>query len=229
MARVLIDAGADVDGPLVAAASGDNVAAAELLLDRGAAVDGAGGWSPLEEALYWDSQRVIDLLLRRGASVHNLRMAAGLGRLDLLEAFFDADGRLRPEAGSIDWPWGDLTAIEQSNHDRAGKEMLTEKVASFRNDRQGVIDNAFVYACMHGHVDAAAFLLRQGADVNAIPGGFDFSGTALHYAALNGHRTMVEFLLQHGADARILDTKIGATPAGWAEHGGHPAIKALLA
>ena len=39
MARVLIEAGAELDGPLVAAGSIDNKAAAELLLDHGAAVD----------------------------------------------------------------------------------------------------------------------------------------------------------------------------------------------
>jgi len=51
---------------------------AALLLDRGAAINGTGNWSPLEEALYWGNQGVIDLLLDRGASVHNLRIASGL-------------------------------------------------------------------------------------------------------------------------------------------------------
>src|SRR6185369_16341264 len=56
MAKVLIDASAELDEPLVAAASIDNRPLAELLLDRGAAIDGTGGWTPLEEALYWDSR-----------------------------------------------------------------------------------------------------------------------------------------------------------------------------
>src|SRR4030081_119627 len=41
MARVLIDARAELNEPLVAAASIDNHAVAELLLDHGAAIDGA--------------------------------------------------------------------------------------------------------------------------------------------------------------------------------------------
>jgi len=85
-----------------------------------------------------------------------------------------------------------------------------------------------VYACMHGHMDAAQLLLAKGAQLNAIPGGFDYSGTALHYAALNGHRAMVEFLVAHGADVQIKDTKVGQTAAGWAEYGGHPEIRDLL-
>ena len=93
---------------------------------------------------------------------------------------------------------------------------------------QDIINNAFVYACMHAHIDAAKLLLQKGAQIDVIPGGFDFSGTALHYAALNGHQKMVEFLLGRGADASIKDTKVGGTPAGWAEYGGHLEIKSYL-
>jgi ankyrin repeat protein len=231
MARLLIDAGAEMNGPLCACGSCNNVAAATLLVDCGAAVDGTGGtggWSPLEEALYWNSPGVIDLLVQRGASIHNLRIAAGLGRTDAMDAFFAADGGLLPEAGTINWPWGDLNVIEHSNCDRKGKDTLAAKFATFANDGQGIINNAFVYACMHGHVAAAQLLLGKGAGIDAIAGGFDYSGTALHYAALNGHKDMVEFLIARGADTSIKDTKVGQTPAGWADYGGHPDITALL-
>ena len=228
MAAVLIDAGAEVNEPLVAAASIDNRAVAELLLDRGAAIDGAGAWSPLEEALYWNSNDVLALLLERGAEVQNLRIAAGLGRTDLIENYFNADGSLKPEAGQINWPWGDLDTIARSNHDKAGKQQLMDRVTAWSQDRQGIVNNAFVYACMHGHIDAAQLLLEKGAEINVIPGGFDYAGTGLHYAALNGHRAMVEFLLKQGADRNVKDTKVGSTPAGWAEYGGHPELRDLV-
>ena len=204
MAAVLIDVGADLNEPLVAAGSIDNRPIAELLLDRGAAIDGTGGWSPLEEALYWNSQNVIALLLAHGAKIQNLRTAAGLGRLDLIESYFNADGSLKPEAGRVDWPFGRSKAFAQ-NH-------------------QNIINNAFVYACMHGHIDAAQLLLDHGAEINAVPDGFDYSGTGLHYAALNGRRAMVEFLLAHGADRNLKDTKVGSTASGWADYGGHPTL-----
>lgn len=229
MVQVLIDAGAELNEPLVAAASIDNRAAAELLLDHGAVIDGTGGWSPLEEALYWDSRNALALLLDRGARVQNLRTAAGLGRTDLIESYFNADGSLKPEAGRIDWPFGNLDSIACSNHDAAGKQALADRVSEWSQDRQGIVNNAFVYACMHGHLDAAKLLLDQGAEINVIPGGFDFAGTGLHYAALNGHRPMVEFLLAHGADRSIKDTKVNSTPAGWADHGGHPDLRDFLA
>lgn len=228
MARVLIDAGAEVNEPLGAAASIDNRAVAELLLDHGAAIDGTGGWSPLEEALYWNNRNVLALLLERGAKVQNLRTAAGLGRTDLIESYFNADGSLKAEAGQINWPWGDLETIARSNNDENGKNSLSDRVKSWSQDRQGIVNNAFVYACMHGHIDAAKLLLDKGAEINVIPGGFDYAGSGLHYAALNGHRAMVEFLLSSGADPNLKDTKVGSTPAGWADYGGHPELLDLL-
>ena len=228
MARILVDAGAPVDGPLVAAASIDNATVAELLLDRGAAIDGNGRWSPIEEALYWSSRDSLALLLKRGARVRNLRIAAGLGRTDLIAAFFDDSGALKPTAGGVEWPFGSLEQLERSNYDARTKRELLDRMRGWRQDQQGVIDNAFVYACMHGRIEAAQLLLEKGAAIDAIPGGFDFAGTGLHYAAHNGHRAMVEFLLERGADPSIKDTKVNSDVAGWAEHAGHTEIVELL-
>jgi uncharacterized protein len=228
MAQALIDAGAELNEPFGAAASIDNRPCAELLLDHGAAIDGTGGWTPMEEALYWNSQNVLALLLERGAKVQNLRTAAGLGRTDLIESYFNPDGSLKPEAGKINWPWGDLERIRCSSLGGPVKQSLLDRFNSWAQDRQGIVNNAFVFACMHGHIDAAKLLLEKGAEINDIPGGFDFAGTGLHYAALNGHRPMVEFLLAHGADRNIKDTKVDSTAAGWAEHGGHNDLLDLL-
>jgi ankyrin repeat protein len=54
--------------------------------------------------------------------------------------------------------------------------------------------------------------------------------TALHYATFNGQREIVELLLDRGAEINKLDTKFGATPAGWAieylrERGGYLGIE----
>jgi uncharacterized protein len=225
MARLLIDGGADINGALVAAASINNVDVAALLLDRGAAINGASSWSPLEEALYWNNREVIELLLARGASIHNLRLASGLGRTDLIESFFESDGTLKPEAGRIDWPFGEL---EKSNLKGEIRAELEAKVAQWSDDPRDIVNNALIYACMHNQIDAARLLVQKGAQVDAIPPGFDYAGTGLHYAALHGHQSMVEFLIEQGATVDIKDTKVHATPAGWAEHGGHPEIKDYL-
>jgi len=210
MAEVLIEAGAELNEPMIATGSINNRAVAELLLDRGASIDGTGGWSPLEEALYWNSRDVIALLLDRGAKVLNLRVAAALGRTDWIENAFNADGSLKPEAGKIDWPF------------------RSQKPPAPANYQQAIINNAFVYACMHGRIDAAQLLMGKGAEINAIPSGFDYAGTGLHYAALNGQRAMVTFLLGKGADKTIRDTKVKLTAAGWAKHGKHNGLLNLL-
>ena len=225
MARTLVDAGAEISRPLVAAASIGNVEVAALLIDAGAALNGSGRWSPLEEALYWGNQGMVDLLLDRGASVQNLRIASGLGRVDLIEGFFNNDGSLKPEAGKIAWPFEEP---EKSNLPSKIKEELQGKIAAWRNDRQSIVNNAFVYACMHGSIDAARLLLQKGAEIDAIPHGFDYAGTALHHAAVNGHRAMVEFLIAEGANVNVKDTKVGGTPAGWAEYGGHLELRDFL-
>jgi ankyrin repeat protein len=209
MAKLLIDAGAEVDEPLIAAASMDNVEAIPVLLDAGAAINGNGTWSPIEDALAFGKHRIVRLLLERGATIHNLRIAAGVGRADLIDGFFNPDGSLKAEAGKLAWPFD-------------------EPAEGWSQDPQDIIDNAFVYACMSGQIEAAERLLQHGARINAIPPGFDYAGTGLHYAAMEGHRPMVEYLLAHGADPRLKDKKVSSTPAGWAEHGGHPEIEELL-
>jgi len=74
------------------------------------------------------------LLLERGAKVQNLRTAAALGRTDLIESYFNADGSLKPEAGRIDWPFGSLDSIACSNHDAAGKQSLADRVNAWSQD-----------------------------------------------------------------------------------------------
>jgi ankyrin repeat protein len=216
MAQLLIDAGAEVDEPLVAASSMDNVEVIPILLDAGAAINGDGTWSPLEDALAFGAWRAIRLLLERGATIHNLRIAAGLGRADLIDGFFHPDGSLKSEAGTLAWPFGDPDD-------------------GWSQDPRDIIDNAFIYACMCGQVAAVARLLQYAARINAIPPGFDYAGTGLHYAAMAGHRPLVEYLLAHGADPNVKSSKASGTihhtdttAAGWAEHGGHPEIQELL-
>lgn len=225
LARVLIDAGSEINGPLCAAASIGNAAVAAALLDAGALINGTGGWSPLEEALYWGNDGVVELLLERGASAHNLRIAAGLGRVDLIEGLFESDGDLKPEAGKIDWPFGDPLT---SNLAKPIKEELQAKIQGWSNHARDIVNNAFVYACMRNQLEAAKLLLEKGADINAIPPGFDFAGTPLHYAALRGHRPMIEFLLKHGANPTVKDTKVNNTPAGWADYAGHKELRDYL-
>ena len=225
MAKLLVEAGAEINGPLLACASINNVEVADYLLDVGAAINGAGKWSPIEEALYWGNDEVRDLLLKRGASVHNLRIAAGLGRVDLMEGFFNSDGSLKREAGDIHWPFEDPLS---SNLPRPVETKLESGIASWTQQSRDIINNAFVYACMHNHIGAAEMLLLKSADINSIAPGFHYPGTALHNAAAHGHRRMVEWLIENGADPNAKDGERGGSPASWAAYGGHMELKDYL-
>src|SRR5439155_25392445 len=100
-------------------------------------------WSSLEVALYWKNQGVIDLLMARGASVDYLRIASALVRIDLMESFFRSDGSLKPEAGTINWPFGDFA---KSSLNTEIKAELQAKSDGWSNDQEDIVNNAFVYA-----------------------------------------------------------------------------------
>ena len=116
LAGDLLDAGADPNlandkgwGPLhdIAYGGGRGDREARLaLLDRLIAAGGlveaeayGDGGTPLAVALFWGHGTVAERLAAEVVAPLNLRIAAGLGRMDLIALFFDADGRLRPEAG----------------------------------------------------------------------------------------------------------------------------------
>jgi ankyrin repeat protein len=71
--------------------------------------------------------------------------------------------------------------------------------------------------------DAIRLLVSLGFDVNAWA-----RITPLHQAAYDGDVAVVETLLELGADPDLRDPSFDATPLGWAEHGRHEEVMALL-
>jgi peptide-methionine (S)-S-oxide reductase len=94
---------------------------------------------------------------------------------------------------------------------------------------QSALDDALLFACIRGQLEAAELLVRRGAKGDALlsPGG-QTPRTALHEAANRGHGVIVVLLLASGASSEVVDARWGGTAAGWAEAGGHPEIAALL-
>ena len=60
--------------------------------------DSGHGITPLESAIYFGRPQMVDLLAEHGIVPAALWTYAACGRLDLVRACFDADGRLRPDA-----------------------------------------------------------------------------------------------------------------------------------
>ena len=75
-----------------------------------------------------------------------------------------------------------------------------------------------------GNADAVRCLLRLGANPNATAGD---GTTALHHAGWNDRREVAEVLVAHGARP-LRDANHGSTPAGWADHAGHAAMRDYL-
>jgi ankyrin repeat protein len=220
----------------------------DLLLAAGAPVDvaarGAGG-TPLIVALFWGHRAAAERLAEEGG-VHpaNLRTAAGLGRLDLIDELL-ANGRAGAERGFYR-PHGGFPAWTPSDDQQ---EVLDEALAwAARSDRADAIERlvergadvdadvyrgtALAWAAGHGHVAAIRRLVALGADPSR-PG--TFGGlthgrdvTPLHLAAQNGHVDAIDALLELGADPTRADAIYDATPAGWAEHAGHREAAARL-
>jgi ankyrin repeat protein len=248
LVAVLLKRGADVARgnvhgwtPLHQTAYSDLPAMARMLLDAGAPVDvearGTGG-TPLVVALFWGNRTTAELLAEHGAHPRNLRVGAGLGRLELADSPGAARGFYRPHGGFPDWRPSDDP-----------QEVLDEALSwAARNDRAGVLDElvargadvaadvyrgtALIWAAACGRVDAIRRLVELGADPSqrATFGGPEHGEgiTALHMAAQAGQVDAVRALLEAGADTSVKDALYDGTPASWAEHAGNREISALL-
>jgi ankyrin repeat protein len=249
--RLLLERGADLNRgndygstKLHQAGYGNDLELAELLLAAGARTDlyarGDGG-TPLVVALFSGHREVVDVL---GLEPRNLRVAAGLGLVDLIDelAGTPAAGAhrcfYRPHGGFPAWQPADdpqeildEALVWAAKSDRVEAiERLVELGADL--DADPYRGTPLTWAAARGRVEAIRRLVELGADVNGRGtfGGPDHGQgvTALHLAAQSGEAVAVEVLLELGADPTIRDTIHGGTPAGWAQHGCHPELAGRL-
>ena len=95
-------------------------------------------------------------------------------------------------------------------------------------DRPNWIGRTFLHvAAEKGAVEAAAFLLEAGADLEAVE--LEHGGTPLAAAARAGEAEMVAFLLERGADADAPAGSPWATARARAREGDSPRVRELLA
>ncbi len=233
--------------PLHQAAYSGLVRLAQPLLDAGVRVDvparGEGG-TPLVVALFWGHREVAELLASHGLYPRNLRVAAGLGDLALIDELAGTPqagaqrGFYRPHSGFPAWrPSDDPQEVLDealawaARSDRA--DALERLVAhGARVDADVYRGSALTWAAARGQVDAIRRLVALGADVN---GRGSFGGpthgqgvTPLHLAAQDGHLDAIRALLELGADPSLRDELHGGDAAGWADFCGHPEAAALL-
>jgi hypothetical protein len=186
---VLIGKATDLDLPLAWAASSNRVEYVRLLLGAGADPGTTTlGATPLENAICLGNTQVVDLLAGHGIVPQALWTYAACGRLDLVRACFDADGRLAPDC-----------AVSRPNPADAGP--LPPRIPA-ASDPQEIIAEAFVHACQHGRTDVVRWFLDRGVSPDVAP---YFGRTGLHWAIMHSQLEVVRLLLERGADPSIRD------------------------
>ncbi|MEI9813157.1 MAG: ankyrin repeat domain-containing protein [Acidobacteriota bacterium] len=228
--------------PLHQAGYSNQTELASRLLAAGASPDleahGAGG-TPLIAALFWGHREVADLLAQHSLAPGNLRVAAGIGNLELVEACFNPDGSLAPHACAARGFYRPHSGFPDWTPSNDPQEILDEALVwAAKNDRLEVLDRLvragarldadpyrgtpLIWAAVANRPRTVSWLLDRGANVNrkATFGGLSHGQgiTALHLAAQYGHLDIVKLLIQRGADPSIEDDLYHANAAGGAEY-----------
>lgn len=176
----LVAAGADVNAsfagphsetPLHWAASSDDVAVLDALLDHGADIEAPGavigGGTPIADAAAFGQWKAAQRLVERGAKT-SLWEAAALGLLDRVQKHFG-------DASLPSWEFGPAYP---------GGPVPDE------------VTHAFWCACHGGQQEVAEYVLNRGADINWI--GYD-KLTPLGAARRTGANALVAWLIHRGA------------------------------
>ena len=229
-ARVLLDAGADIDAaaaagtsPLVVAAHSDHGALATFLLERGADPNASGaGYTALHAAVLRGNLDLVKTLLESGANPNAVvqhgtpgrRLSAdyslrhqqiGTNAFWLAARFgHPAIMRVLAERGAsaVSVPKDGMTALHAAMGFVRG---LTEN----REGRYGVPPLEHPLEERRS-LEAARIAVEMGVDVNAVDAAGD---TALHDAARQRFNSIIEYLAGHGADLGIRN-KRKLTPLG---------------
>jgi ankyrin repeat protein len=205
---------------------------ASLLIECGSEVDATEqegqGETPLHHAVSVNNVEVAEVLLKKGADPEKTGRFDGTIDTALGYAlFYGTDSRLKqffrncPEllidfGARVYLPFAAaLNQLADLTRFVAAKGQL--QPGSGKADDATTIQQAFLFACRYGHVEAADFLLEKGADINAKIPFFTHQATGLHLACENNNQvSMVRFLLEKGANPKIKDDVYNANAEGWA-------------
>lgn len=193
---------------LHAAAEKGHAAVARLLLDAGADIDLRDnyGSSPLGLAISSKHNGIVELLLQKGARTKGdgrntppLAIAAArnnLGAMDLLLA-----AKADPDEGQ---PL--LTAAQFNNREAALKLVAAGAKIDVHDDYYRY---PLHFAASTGSLDLARALLDAGADINLRDASNGYA--PLHWAVIYGHNLVVELLMEKGARTDVAINN-GQTP-----------------
>ncbi len=202
-ARILLEAGAEVDALAETYGGGPDQTLLSLLItsghpheanvvnplltllaEFGCCLDGIDqSGRPLKTVLDFGYTKTAQHLAKLGAKSLSLGTAAGTGDIAAMQQFLNRDTDAKKKGAAL------------------------------------------YLAARNGQAEAVALLLEHKANPNAR--GW-FQGTALQWAAINGHEPIVRKLVAAGADPNLRDERFKAHAAGWANEGGNEKIRDWL-
>jgi ankyrin repeat protein len=221
--RLLLNAGADVNAESDAyggrsttlgltatschpEAAGVQLPLMDLLIDKGATIDGPDGGSAVNGCLHNGRGEAAEYFASRGARL-DLEGAAGVGRLDIVQSFFAEDGSLKSPATEQQMLDGFAWACEFGK--TSVIDFLLQKGiavdAKLRHDGQIGLH----WAAFGGHPDSVRLLLERRSPVDARDESYD--GTPLDWALyawgnipgervdVSGYYEVVALLVRSGA------------------------------
>jgi ankyrin repeat protein len=143
--------------------AGVQIALMETLIAAGASLDGInGGWAFINGCLANGRPEAAQFLAKRGGLL-DIEAAAGVGRLDLVQSFFDEHGTLKPPATKAQMESGFMWACEYGHTPLA--EFLLDKGLDIGTQVGGM--TGLHWAMVGGRLDTARFLLERSAPLEA--------------------------------------------------------------
>ncbi len=202
--------------PLAWAAMMGQTAAAELLLEHGADINGRNqdGNTALHLAAFLGRAETAELLINNGADV-KAKNGDGATPIDILAVPWEMTQFLSRSLG---------VKLEQEQV-AAGKAKIAEMLKVEPPSESGTVIGDIWAAAFTGNTAALKQALADGADPNAMH--MEFGSTLLSTTALMGHTAAVTMLLEHGADINA-KSRDGGTALHAAAFFGHAETAKLL-
>jgi ankyrin repeat protein len=145
-------------------AAGVQLPLMELLIEHGAIIDAPDGGSAVNACLHNGRGPAAEFLAGRGARL-DLEGAAGAGRLDVVQSFFNDDGSLKRPATQKQMKAGFAWACEFGRRNVVDFLLQRRMEAGAKLDQEGG-ETGLHWAAFGGYADIVSLLLEHGAPVD---------------------------------------------------------------
>ena len=162
----------------------------------------------IEFAFTYARAHLLPLLTRIWAVPDDLPHAAGVGDLARVKQWFDESGA--PVLGDVEQHYPSSPYMPKDKVEEYARQWGPQSV-------QRVLDTAFAWSVINGHLDVAEFLLEHGADINTTWSSHE-PASILHELVFHANYESMQFLIDHGIDMTIRDYRWNGTARGWALH-----------